>query len=223
MAKISSVLMLVVLAGGCGAGFGHVRPGTGRSVTAGGGGGGGCAVSEGPKHIYDTNTGGCAEWSEPSEPTPTYQADSNNLLPLGVVGGIRTGYAWATIGDASVSCTTIDYFFELIVRVKSISLGFEMGYTKHYLPDDDFTGIPFGVRVMVPVGGDSVYGGIQTFFGVDLGDAVAEGANRIQLGLMHPIALPMVQVLARVEGQYTTASDVDYSSFGAVGTALFVF
>ena len=108
--------------------------------------------------------------------------------------------------------------------MKSISLGFEMGYTKHNLPDDaDFTAIPIGLRVMLPFGRDSVHVGVQEMFDVDLGDAVGEGARRFQLGFMHPLATPKVQVLTRVEAQYTTASDLDYSAFGVVGTALFVF
>ena len=225
MSRRSLLVLVLVVAGGCGAGFGHVRPGTGRSVTAGGGGGGSCARYEGPKHIYDTNGTRCVEWEPgPSTPSETYQADSNNLLPFGVVGGIRAGYAWAKIGDTSVSGSTIDYYFELIVRVKSISLGLEMGYTKHNLPDDvSFSGIPIGLRAMIPFGADSVYAGIQQFYGVDLGSAVGDGAKRFQLGFMHPVALSKVQVLARIEGQYTSASDLDYSAFGAVGTALFGF
>ncbi len=224
---------VVVAASGCAMGVGHINPGGERRYTVSPQGP--CIKREtiAPYDRRDPVTGttyrvhGDTKCTEYGPATGgSFKVDMNKTA-FGVATGLKSGYGWAKVGDQSVSGQSIDLFFELTLRLRVVSIAAEVAYSRHNLSDlgDDtvLTGYPVALRLMVPVSKFSLYGGAAKFYNGNIDLGYGDGW-RGQAGALFPLyGGDALHVIGRLEGQYTTVSDLNYDSKAIVGAAVFAF
>jgi hypothetical protein len=223
--------VVVVVLSGCGFGFGRVVA-SGRGHETGGGGGGGGTVDNCTAyddygicqaHDYSIDTHADDEPSSSSD-EPVVQTFTGSL-PFGMDVGAEIGYGSAHVGDAKSSGYTAHYQLELVVPRAGYGVAVQVGYTTQHLPDIGadvaYSGLDAVAKLLLPLGNATGYVGLGWVWGA-LSDTDAGGFRGLG-GLMIELPLRTYSLLPRVELQYTSAGDVDYSALAGVGSLSFMF